>query len=146
VSAPGVIENLVVDQWLFSRLDGDVALRGILSAPVGGTRIGNRVVPAGWAREVVVIFNEQAPMVDARGVGSGRVMAAGLWSLRVIGRPENDLATMHAAARRVDELLDGQSGTVAGSHVLSCVRRETLRFQDSDGFLNLDQLYSFQVS
>ncbi len=145
MSAPGLIENLLVDEWLFGRLDGDATLRSILSVPVGGTRIGNRVVPAGWAGEPVVVFNEQAPMTDVRGIGTARIMAAGLWSLRVMGRPENDLATMEQAASRVDVLLHGQSGAVGGGQVLTCVREETFRFQDQEGYLILDTLYRVEV-
>lgn len=136
----------MVDEWLFSRLDSDPDLRTILAVPAGDTRIGNRTPPPGSEGGVVVVFNEQQPTEDVRGFGTGRVLARALYSVRTIGRADDNLDPIYAAARRVDALLHGQTGAAGNGQVLSVDRRSHFRFVDNDGDLNVVQLYRIQAT
>lgn len=131
MSGPGVIEALIVDEWLFARLNGDATLRAILGVQVGERRVSSVVAPSVWGDGPFVTFAEQSPMADTIVVGGARVFARGLYTVKAI-RKTDTWTTLRSAAERVDALLHGATGTAGGGQVLAFHRDSTLRFIERD--------------
>jgi hypothetical protein len=115
-----VIETLRVDQWLYGVLSGD----STLSALVAG-RIYSALAPQDAALPFVV-FNQQAG-VDVRGVGPYRIMTSLVYQIKAIGRG-GSFQPIAAIADRLDQLLQGASGSVVDGRILMCVREQPLAY------------------
>lgn len=134
---PGVVTTLVGQEWINARLAGDATLRSILSVPAGQSRVAMGVAPSAWGAGPFVTFSPQVPMADVFGTGSARIMGAGEWLVRAGGMVATDKGTpsaiaaanarwgaVKAAAKRIDALLHGATGTTADGEVIACVRVE----------------------
>lgn len=120
---PGVVTTLVGQEWLNARLAGDAALRSILSVPSGQSRVAMGVAPSAWGAGPFVTFSPQVPMADVLGTGTARIMGAGEFLVRAGGQP-TAWGAIKAAAKRIDALLHGATGTTADGEVIACVRME----------------------
>ena len=149
MSGPGLIEQLAADAWFLQVLGDDTELRRIL----GSGRVSRLVddgrrtrgTPVLVAGHTAVVYSAQTPMRDVLGTGTTRIMAAGLYSVRAIGNPQQ-WATIKAAARRADELLHGSMGAAEGAQVIAVAREETFQFSDAKGYEILGALYRVEVT
>lgn len=136
-----MIENTLIESWLYSRLAGDATL----AAAVGG-RIYSYVAPA-TAATPFVVFSAQSPGYDVMGVGTARVMLNSLYQVKVVVQ-DASFSTATTAAHRIDALLHGATGAPAGGRVLGCVREGPLAYAEvSDGieYRHLGGLYRIWV-
>lgn len=136
-----MIENTLVETWLYGKLSGDATL----TAKVGA-RIYSYVAPT-TATTPYVVFSAQSPGFDVMGVGTARVMLNCLYQVKVVVQ-DASFNTAKDAADRIDELLHGATGTPSGGEVLGCVREGPLAYAEiSDGieYRHLGGLYRIWV-
>lgn len=137
---------LTVDRFLYETLAGDPTLLAYLGAPVDPPRIYSDLAPLG-TQPLWVIYSVQSS-ADVMGIGQARYMARLLVLVRVTDVAES-YADAGAAYQRVDALLHGASGTVAGvGEVLSVIRQEPVRFtEQADGqqYRHVGGTYEFLI-
>lgn len=139
-------ETFNAEQWLHGLLTGDDEEGGV------NTLTGGRVYAyraPGGAEYPLVIYGYQGGH-DVRGVGATRIMASLVYQVKAIGRLSAvGFGAIEAIAERLDQLLQGASGSVVdGGLVLSCVREEPIAYPEIDGpyvFSHLGGLYRLQV-
>ena len=119
-----MIETLRVDQWLYQLLSGDSTLSGL----VGG-RIYGYLAPQDAALPHVV-YSHQAGH-DVRGVGPVRIMVSLVYQVKAVGQG-GSFAGLKAIADRLDQLLQGASGSVVDGRVLMCVREQPVEYVEVD--------------
>lgn len=130
--AAGVRADSIVDEWMLARLNGDATLRSILSVPTGSTRVASMLAPRAWGDGPMVVYQQQLPLRTTRAIaGGGRILAAGEYLVRALGRP-TAWRTLASAADRLDALLDGQSGTTSTGRVVACHHVEPYRLEEVD--------------
>jgi hypothetical protein len=115
-------EALWVDRWLYGLLTGDSTLVGLVDGRVYGyldQRDG--ALP-------YVVYSFQGGY-DVRGNGPTRFMTSLLYQVKAVGAGAS-FQPLQAIADRLDELLQGASGTVSGGRVLVCVREQPINFPE----------------
>lgn len=119
-----MIETLRVDQWLYGVLSGDATL----SSLVGG-RIYGYIAPQDAPLPFVVYSHQEGH--DVRGVGPARIMASLVYQVKAVGQG-GSFAPLKPIADRLDQLLQGASGTIVDGRVLMCVREQTVEYVEVD--------------
>jgi hypothetical protein len=117
-------EVLWVDRWLYGLLTGDPTLTGL----VGG-RVYGYVAPDDAALPFVVYSHQGGS--DVRGNGPTRFMVSLLYQVKVVGAGAS-FQPLKPIADRLDELLQGASGTVSDGRVLACVREQPVAYTEVD--------------
>lgn len=136
-----MIENTLVETWLYGKLKNDATL-----AAKVGSRVYSYVAPA-TAVTPYVVFNAQSPGFDVMGVGTARVMLNCLYQVKVVVQ-DASFSGAKDAADRIDELLHGATGTPSGGEVLGCVREGPLAYAEvTDGieYRHLGGIYRIWV-
>jgi hypothetical protein len=111
-----------VDEFLYARLTADAAL---VAAATGG--IHADLAPQGTTSPWV-IFQFQGG-ADVAGVNpSTRILVNGLWVVKGVVEAETYQGVAQAIADRIDAVLHGASGSVAGLTIESCAREAPLRY------------------
>lgn len=125
MSAPGTIEAITIDRWLFALLEGDAELRTILGAGPNRVRVAPWSADPAWGDSTGVTFAPQLPTRDVRVVGGFRVLVNGYYSVLARGVPRY-FASVVAAASRIDELLHDTKVTTGDGIILACMRDEII--------------------
>ena len=140
-----MIETVRIEQWLCSLLTGDAGTGGVKT--LTGGRIYAYQAPEGVAFPFVV-YSRQAGH-DVMGVGAARIMASEVYQVKVVGKGATvSFGTVKAIADRIDELLQGASGSVVDGQILSCVREQGISYVENSGldvYSHLGGLYRIQV-
>jgi len=140
-----MIETVRVEQWLYTILTGDTGA-GKVNTLVSG-RIYAYQAPEGAAFPFVV-YSRQAGH-DVMGVGAARIMASEVYQVKAVGKGATvSFWTIKAIADRIDEVLQGASGSVVDGRVLSCVREQIISYVENSGsdvYSHLGGLYRIQV-
>lgn len=140
-----VIDNLVSDELIMNRLQGDATLTSLV-----GNRIYEYQAPKGTTFPYIVFYNQTAPR-DIRGVGTATIMTDTLYAIKAIDQ-STSYSTVKAINQRIHELLHGiqavvgiaQQGTVVG-----IVREEAIKYPEVDSgkhYRHLGGLYRIFVS
>lgn len=126
---------MVVKRWLRAKLISDVTLAGL--APGG---VFEYVAPKGTPTPFVVFTPVDAGS-DVNVIGAIRVMTQFMYQVTgwITG---NDFATLDPIVSRIDELLNGASGTASSGHVLGAVR---IGFVDPGPFTDTNDRTSRQM-
>lgn len=119
-----MLEILRVDQWLYTLLAGDAALRNWV-----GDRVYAYIAPPDAAFPFIV-FSHQAGY-DVRGVGPARIMTSLVYQVKVVGRGTS-FAPFKAIADRIDQILQGASGSVVDGFILMCVRERPIAYVETE--------------
>lgn len=114
------METITADRWIYSLLHNDATLAALVTGVYTWPAPETGVLP-------YVLFQEQAA-TDLRQIGPARVWVNGLWLVRVVAEARGWGGAIETAANRVDALLHGAAGSVAGSGtVWGCVREQPFR-------------------
>lgn len=132
MSGPGVIESLLIDEWLMARLNGDVTLRAILNVPAGERRVASPTAPEKWGDGPFVTFADATPLTEVKVVNGRRVMGRARVDVKAVKRTGTYSGDLRQAAERIDVLLDGASGAAGDGTVLSCVRDGVIRYVEPE--------------
>jgi len=111
-----------VDQWLYATLNGDTALMALVSG------VHNAEAPQGAALPYA-IFSFQGGG-DVRGVGPTRIMVSALYQVKSVGGGAS-YGPLKAPVDRIDELLQGASGSVSDGWIYSCVREQPIAYKET---------------
>ena len=114
-------EIVLVDKWLYDTLKVDATLAGFVS-----TRIYSYLVPTGSGFPSVV-YTYQGSM-DAVAVGGIRIMNSGMYLVKAITQDNSMIGAAKSISDRIDALLHGSIGTVAGGIVLACIREYPIAY------------------
>lgn len=121
----GVIEATRIDQHIWTALDGDPSLSGLVSG------VWADVIPDGEPLPAVVFSMSSA--LDVTTVDGNRVLVTGDWTVKAIGESDSYVGTLEYAADRIDTVLSGLAGqTIDGVTVARIVRAVTVRYLDDD--------------
>ena len=138
------LELPAAEQWLYSSLNADSALATALG---GAGRIYTHTIPKDGVFPCVLIS-----LLDPRDFmysGPVRVWTAALYLVRVVAKTAS-LATVTAAAGRIDAVLQAAAGTVALGTVWGCVRERPFLLSEKDGggteYRHLGGVYRIWVS
>jgi hypothetical protein len=128
MSAPGIIEDdEIVAPWLYATLAADGPLTAALGAP---DYIASDVAPTAWGDGPFVVFSGVS-LLDVRGVGTARIMANDLWTVKAVGRGST-YDVVAPIARRIDALVSDAQATLAGGAILIAHRDGRVRYTESD--------------
>jgi len=114
------METILVETWLKQVLTSDEQLQ---SAVAG--RVMEYVAPLTTPSPFVVLEYVEGEARDEKTQNSTRIFSVLPYSVVVIGEVKQ-LATIKPIADRVDELLEGASGSVSGGEIISCERIKPL--------------------
>ena len=109
LSAPGIAE-----QWLAQQLSSDSQLAGLV-----GARIYSTIAPQGTSYPLVIYAALAG--VDETALGMIRALTRLRYAVKAVHTAAN-LATLDAIARRIDQILQGNTASLAGGLVLGCLR------------------------
>lgn len=117
------MEAVTVDRWLFSKLTGDTTLMNLVTGVFSWPGV-SLTYPC-------VVFQEQSPPRDVRGVGPSTYMVDGLWLVRGIVEANSYTGALETIANRTHTLLHAASGSVPTyGNVWVCVREQTFRLSE----------------
>jgi len=129
------------ETWLYSVLAGDATLADLIA-----DRVSEWPAPRDMAYPLVTYQFQNGH--DTPGVSGVRIMTHETYLIRAIGRG-GSYTDLKPIAKRIDELLQRESGATADGQVLSCVREQPykLTYVDSGIFYKeLGGFYHLQVS
>lgn len=156
VATPGAGRELwIAEAWIYQVLAGDATLEALVPGSTAAETIWPGVAPTGTPEPYVILAFQGG--ADVRGLGNrtARIFSSFLYQVAAYG-PYATLGRLAPIAKRIDELLDGKSGTildddpgatVLGS-VLSCVRERPLTLPEVAGgkqYRRLGGVYRLQV-
>lgn len=140
-----VLDALIIDEWLDTTLRGDTDL---FAATEG--RIYSEQAPEGAKHYPIVIFNQQSPLRDIRGLGGFTVMSQALYQVKVIGEGVSYLPLRPLASRIHDLLHDKQYiPATSGGMIVTSIREEDIKYPEIEGgkhYRHLGGLYRIQIS
>ncbi|MBS1716466.1 MAG: hypothetical protein JSS72_01890 [Armatimonadetes bacterium] len=135
------VETLAAARWLYNVLTTDSQL-----AALCGSRVFQYRVPASEAFPVVV-FQMQAASLDLR-ADNRRVASKASYACKAI-RKGNDFVSLAPIARRIDALLEMQSGTNQDGVVATCTRDFPLEYlertDEGDDYAHLGGVYRLLI-
>jgi hypothetical protein len=137
---------LLAEQWLHGMLAGDAQLVALLPKyPGASPAIYGYVAPENVPYPVVIYSYQSGD--DVYGSGKMRIMSQLVYQVKAVGAGAT-FSVLAPVADRIDELLHGAFGSVAGLSVLSCMRRAPVAYAEIDNgiqYRHLGGLYRLQV-
>lgn len=125
-------EVVLVDKWLASVLGADATLSGLV-----GSRIYSYLAPNGSVFPFIIYAYQGS--IDVIAIGGIRIMNNGVYQVKSVGQ-SNSMVAQEAIANRIDTLLHGKTGTVAGGIVLACVREQPIAYVENLNGLRYNHL------
>lgn len=127
----------VASAWIYATLSGDADLVELLAPRAGAAEsIYPDVLPQGAAAPAVLYGLNTDTMVGGQHVGTTPMMSNMLVMVKGITQAESYAGTPRAIARRIDQLLQGATGTVAVGEleglIFGCTRVGTIAYPETD--------------
>lgn len=123
------IDTLIVDELIYKTLLGDATINSYI-----GNRIFEYQHPSG-ADYPCIVFNNQTPPRDIRGVGSATIMTDTLYVIKVIGETTSYLP-IQPISKKIHSLFNGMQATNTGldqnGTVIGMVREEVIKYPEVD--------------
>lgn len=130
MSAPGLLETMVAEDFIHDRLAADATLMALLpGATADNPRVASPIAPEVWGDGPFVTFQLLDPR-DVRGVGTTRIMATALYIVKAVAKTRT-WDTVRPVAERIDVLLNAASGTAAGGSVLHIARESVYQVPET---------------
>jgi hypothetical protein len=115
-------ESFLIDKWIYERLSTDATITTAL-----GTRIYEGVAPQN-APYPFIIYQEQSPARDVRGVGTQRIMVEAFYLIKVI--TTGSYSSVKTIVDRFDYLFHGIQTETSYVRINACVRERTFRLPE----------------
>jgi hypothetical protein len=115
-------ESFLIDKWIFERLSTDTVINTAL-----GTRIYEGLAPQGAAYPFI-IYQEQSPARDIRGIGTQRIMVEAFYLIKVI--TTGNYSSIKTLVDRFDFLFHGIQIETSYARINASVRERTFRLAE----------------
>lgn len=138
-------EQDVIDRWVEARLEAHTDFN---TAYAGLTdRIFDRYAPTGTPYPFIV-YQDQSPVRDIRGVGTARVMVESLYIVKVIAQVKT-YAPLRVVAHEIDQAMTvGESEAIADGVLITSIRQEgfgMVEVEDGKQYRHLGGMFRIQA-
>lgn len=119
------LETLVAERWLYNTLSLDATLSGLVNG-FFTELIPDHIVEASRDNEKYVVWSLRNAR-DVRALSAILIMSRLTYQVQVVAASQSGTA-LSVIAARINQLLDGQSGTATGGTIVCCFREQPVGF------------------